>query len=85
MQHNDALLDSLKQLWNIQESNHDSEALNLINRYLQKSGEELQEQIDIQNKVLAKTRRKTEELLKQVQRIQLANSWSFSDSYHELY
>ncbi len=74
MQHNDALLDSLKQLWNIQESNHDSEALNLINRYLQKSGEELQEQIDIQNKVLAKTRRKTEELLKQVQRIQLANS-----------
>lgn len=70
MPQNDALLDSLKRLWNIQDKLQDAEALSLINKHVQMELELQEEQLNIQQKVLAKTRAKTEALLKQVKEMQ---------------
>lgn len=70
MPQNDALLVSLKRLWNIQDTRNDDEALRLMEEHLESLLQEQQEQFDIQNKVLAKTRRKTEDLLKQLNALQ---------------
>lgn len=70
MPQNDALLVSLKGLWNIQDTRNDDEALRLMEEHLESLLQEQQEQFDIQNKVLAKTRQKTEDLLKQLNALQ---------------
>lgn len=70
MPQNDALLVSLKGLWNIQDTRNDDEALRFMEEHLESLLQEQQEQFDIQNKVLTKTRQKTEDLLKQLNALQ---------------
>ena len=63
------LLNELKALWGIQGETHDQAALDLIQGYFQTHYID-QEQFDIQQKVLAKTREKTEALLKRLDRLE---------------
>jgi BMFP domain-containing protein YqiC len=71
MQKNDqlfqALIQTLKNLWEINETGKDEQARELISNHLQQlTSGPTQEEFDIQNKVLAKTRQKTEMLLEQL-------------------
>ena len=62
------LLQALKKLWQIQENSQDHKALELIRAHL---GQEVKaEDLDIQRKVLLKTREKTEALLHRVEKLE---------------
>lgn len=63
------LLNALKALWAVQTPDQDEQALQIINDYLQKDSVDA-EAYAIQQKVLAKTRQKTEDLLKRVETLE---------------
>lgn len=63
------LLNELKALWAVQTPNQDEQALQIINDYLQKDSVDA-EAYAIQQKVLAKTRQKTEDLLKRLETLE---------------
>jgi len=63
------LLTELKSLWGISSNEGDHQALSLIDKYLS-GGTADQEAFEIQQKVLAKTRAKTESLLKRLDDIE---------------
>lgn len=70
MQNNEDLLHSLKQLWDIRSPTRDADALHIINQHLDQEREAFEEQLAIQDKVLAKTRQKTESLLEQLKSLE---------------
>jgi BMFP domain-containing protein YqiC len=70
------LIADLKGLWRIIDNSQDEQALDLIQAFLtqysnrQKVDSISTEEFDIQKKVLAKTREKTEQLLKQIEALE---------------
>lgn len=68
------LLSDLKSLWKVQDTSLDNEAIALIEQFanIENQNSLDLEHFDIQRKVLAKTRQKTEELLAKIEQIESA-------------
>ena len=70
------LVADLKALWQINDDNHDEQAHSLIQTLFTQCSKDMNidnisaEEFDIQKKVLAKTRQKTEQLLKQIEALE---------------
>lgn len=66
------LIDELKTVWHLNtDNNQDQKAKALINAYIADIDSVSTEEFDIQKKVLAKTREKTEELLAQIEALEV--------------